>query len=100
MSVGLSLQYNGGWNAFITHTFRERLMVWTVILYLIGEGLNRGAILAHLVRSMLPFALRFHIRQVVLEALMLCILYFLPTADAVGAFLIWPMFAGTLDELY
>jgi hypothetical protein len=90
MSVCLSLHYYCWRKTLIAHTFRERLMIGTIIVHLVANLGNRDAVLAFLVRLVLSFTLCFHFRQEVFKALMLKLLS-IKTSEAVNAFLIRSM---------
>ena len=93
MSVGLSLQDDGGGQALVAHTLREGSVVWTVVVHFVRELRERNAVLAFLVRLVLALALLFYLSQVMLKAFMLHIPTWVLALYAVHTSLPWRVVA-------
>lgn len=61
MSEALTFQDNSWRQALVTHALWVRLVIGTLIIYLVAESLHWEAILALLVRSMRAFAFSLHL---------------------------------------
>lgn len=99
MSEGLSLEDHGRGQALVAHAFREGLVVGAVVVHLEAELLHRCAVLAPLVGLMHAFALRFHLSEKMLKALVLELRRSVLQSKAIGAFFIGTVLALMLDFL-
>jgi hypothetical protein len=57
VSVGLAIQDDSRWEAFIAHTLRERFVIGALVVNLVTELSERYTILTLLIRLMFAFAL-------------------------------------------
>ncbi len=91
MSVSLSFEYDCGWETLVTHAFGEWTMVRTVVVHFVGKLGKRNAVLAFLVRFVLPLALAFHFYKEMLETFVFADDLVAVGSCTVGAFLAWRM---------
>jgi hypothetical protein len=94
MSECLSIEYDSGRKALVTHSLGERFMVRAIIVNLISEFLEGYAILAFLVWLVLSLALLLYLNQVMLKTFVLELSQsWILSLNAINALLIGAMLA-------
>lgn len=87
MPENLSLHHNCLRNTFAAHSFRERLMIWAIVVYFVTILWKWDTILTFLVCLMLTPAFSFDSWEIMLEALMLNNPFIIFIWDTIRAFL-------------